>query len=414
MSRPVAPVTRDADLRRLTMSASVKRATVLSAEGCATPLASVGATTDVDAGSPTVSGSVPALDGLRGVAIIFVMAFHIWRSPATGLGWSGVDLFFVLSGYLITGILWDSRSAPGAVRTFYVRRALRILPLYYGVLAVVFIVRPALGWNHRLDDMALAGEQFWYWTYLSDWRIALDHPHAVTFLTHFWSLSIEEQFYLVWPAIVWRCSRRGALGVAIALSVLALGLRIYIVAATQAAGSVYGLLPCRVDALAAGAIIALALRGPGGASAVRRWVQPAAIVGLVTTVVLVLLRPTVRFVDPGMATIGYTALDWLFAGLVFTAATTGSRLLEWPVLRAAGRYSYGLYVFHPLVMWWIVRDVPWLERSELRFAVGAVIGSVVVAWLSYHLYEQPFLRLKNRWAPMRPPVAATDPMRAAA
>jgi len=349
----------------------------------------------------TVGRTVPALDGVRGVAVIFVMAFHIWRSPVTALGWSGVDLFFVLSGFLITGILWDTRASPDRGRVFYVRRALRILPLYYGVLIAVFVLRPFLGWNHRLDDVALAPEQIWYWTYLCDWRIALDHPRAFTFLTHFWSLSIEEQFYLVWPAIVWRCTRRGALTVAAGLAAGAFLLRLYFVLGTSLSGSVYSLLPCRVDALAIGAIVALALRGPGGVASVRRWVTPAAVAGLAITAGLVLVRPTVRFVDAGMMTIGYSALDWTFAGLVFAAATTRSAILEWTPLRAAGRYSYGLYVYHPLVMWWITRDVPWIEHSELRFVVGATLGSIVAAWISYRLYESPFLRLKDHWAALR-------------
>ena len=354
---------------------------------------------------------VAGLDGVRGLAILLVMAFHIWRSPATALGWSGVDLFFVLSGFLITGILWDSRDTPDRARVFYVRRALRILPLYYGVLLVVFVVRPLLGWNHRLDDIALAPEQVWYWTYLCDWRIALDHPHAFTFLTHFWSLSIEEQFYLIWPAVVWRSSRRAALTVATGVAVAALALRLYLVSATSLSGAVYALLPCRIDALAVGAIVALAMRGPGGAGDVRRWIAPAALAGLLVTATLALVRPTVRFIDPGMMTIGYSALDWMFAGLVFAGATLRSTVLEWAPLRVAGRYSYGLYVYHPLVMWWIVRDVPWLERSEPRFIAGAAIGSLLAAWISYTAFESPFLDLKDRWARRTPTIDARQPSR---
>ncbi len=345
------------------------------------------------------AGHVPALDGVRGLAIILVMAFHIWRVPVTSLGWSGVDLFFVLSGFLITGILWDSRSSPGRARTFYVRRALRILPLYYGVLIAVFIIRPMLGLAHRLDDVALAHEHIWYWSYLGAWRIAFDHPHAVTYLTHFWTLSIEEQFYLVWPILVWRCSRITVIRVAIMLAIGAFLLRCYIVTATSIPIAASTLPPCRIDGLAIGAILALALRGPGGVSAVRRWIVPTSLTGLVAVAALALLRPTVRFIDPGMMTVGFTALDWSFAGLVFAAATTRSALLESAFLRAAGRYSYGLYVFHPLVMWWIVRDVPSLERNEWSYVIGSVVGSVVVAYLSYHLYERPFLRLKTRLAP---------------
>ncbi len=372
------------------------------------PVGAGSASTSADAGdvsswaAATVSTTerhVPALDGTRGIAVILVMAFHLWRSPVTALGWSGIDLFFVLSGFLITGILWDSRLEPERGRSFYIRRALRILPLYYGVLIAVFIVRPALGWAHRLDDLALANERIWYWTYLCDWRIALNHPPAVTFLTHFWTLSIEEQFYLVWPLIVWRCSRRTTLLIAGVVAVGALLLRIGLVTATTIPEAAYALLPCRLDALAVGAIIALGLRGPGGAAALRRWVVPTALAGVGVVAVLAVVRPSVRFIDPGMMTIGFTALDWAFAGLVLTAATVRSQLLEWSPLRAAGRYSYGLYVYHPIVMWWIVRHVPSLEQSEWRAAVGGAIGSLFLAITSYHLYEQPFLKLKDRLAP---------------
>jgi peptidoglycan/LPS O-acetylase OafA/YrhL len=347
----------------------------------------------------TTERHVPALDGTRGIAIILVMAFHLWRAPLTALGWSGVDLFFVLSGFLITGILWDSRLEPDRARSFYIRRALRILPLYYGVLVAVFVVRPALGWAHRLDDLALAHEQVWYWTYLCDWRIALNHPPAFTFLTHFWTLSIEEQFYLIWPVIVWRCSRRATLGVASAVAAGAFLLRIAVVFATATPEAAYALFPCRLDALAVGAIIALTLRGPMGVPALRRWIVPAALSGAVVVCGLVLFRPSVRFVDPGMMTIGYTAIDWMFAGVVFTAATTRSRFLESAALRAAGRYSYGLYVYHPIVMWWIVRHVPALEASQWGSAIGGAVGSIVIAYASYHLYESRFLRLKDRLAP---------------
>jgi peptidoglycan/LPS O-acetylase OafA/YrhL len=350
-------------------------------------------------GDQAAPSHVPALDGVRGIAVALVMAFHIWRVPATALGWSGVDLFFVLSGFLITGILWDTRAAPNRARAFYSRRALRILPLYYGVLVAVFIIRPLIGIAHRRDDLVLAGEQMWYWTYLCDWRIAFDHPHGQTFLTHFWSLSIEEQFYLAWPVIVWRCTRRATLGIAGGIAAGALVLRCLIVGASHMPDAAYALLPCRLDALAVGAIVALAVRGPKGPAAVRRWIAPAALAGLATVVLLAVVRPSVGFVDPAMMTIGYTALDWAFAGLVFAGATARLGILECMPLRLAGRYSYGLYVYHPLVMWWIVRDAPWLERRDWTAAAAAAIGSILIAWVSYHLYEQRFLRLRDRWAP---------------
>ncbi len=344
------------------------------------------------------TGHVPALDGVRGIAVIMVMAFHIWRAPVTAIGWAGVDLFFVLSGYLITGILWDLRPSAERARVFYLRRAFRILPLYYGLLLAAFVARPFLGLAVRRDDLALVGEHLWYWTYLCDWRIALGHPHAITFLSHLWTLSIEEQFYLVWPLVIWRCSRRTALTIASLCAAGALALRGWAVLTGQSPDIAYMLLPCRVDALAAGAILALAARGPGGLERVWRWATPTGIAGAGTAALIVLVRATAAYTDPVMSTIGYTALDWACGGLVVAAAARGSSILETPLLRSAGRYSYGLYVYHPLVMWWIVRDAAWLERSEVRFVAGAALGSVLVACTSYHLFEQPFLRLKDRVA----------------
>jgi peptidoglycan/LPS O-acetylase OafA/YrhL len=154
--------------------------------------------------------------------------------------------------------------------------------------------------------------------------------------------------------------------------------------------------------LAVGAIVALAMRAPDGAAQVKRWLLPSSACAALLVLVLVVVRPTAQFDDPGFETIGFTALDWSFAGLVFAAATSGSALLEWTPIRLAGRYSYGLYMYHPFVLWWIARHAPWLERSEWRSAAGAVVGSVAVAVVSYHVFEQQFLRLKARFAAGQP------------
>ena len=141
----------------------------------------------------------PALDGVRGLAIALVVASHVTTWPPATQGWIGVDLFFVLSGFLITGILADSRNVIGRARAFYVRRALRILPLYYGVLVTLFVVIPILHPLHTQEYQTLAREQWWYWTYLQNWRIASAHSIDGGSLVWFWSLAIEEQFYLIWP-----------------------------------------------------------------------------------------------------------------------------------------------------------------------------------------------------------------------
>ena len=292
--------------------------------------------------------SLPALDGVRGLAIALVMAFHIGRVPATAIGWSGVDLFFVLSGFLITGILYRSRNVPARARTFYARRALRILPLYYVVIFAVFVVRPFLGWSNRLDDVSLAGEQFWYWTYLADWRIALGHPRGFTFLTHFWSLSIEEQFYLFWPLLVWNLSRRTALRAAIGITIGSFILRLTLARFAASSGMIYALLPCRIDALAVGAIAFLATAGQESRpkrDVVRRRIYAVGGVGAIVLTGLGLARHSVSFADPAMVTFGLAAIDWAYAAIVLFAATERSAILEWGPLRMVGRYAYGLYVY---------------------------------------------------------------------
>jgi peptidoglycan/LPS O-acetylase OafA/YrhL len=166
----------------------------------------------------TVRTHIPALDGLRGLAIIAV----VWHNSAlTGsgagmselakfislfanMGWVGVQLFFVLSGFLITGILLDEKGAPRQLHNFYMRRVLRIFPLYYAVLLVAFIVLPALG-DRPAWSVANKSNEIWYWLYLVNWDIPIEGGGGG--LSHFWSLAVEEQFYLLWPLAVIALSR---------------------------------------------------------------------------------------------------------------------------------------------------------------------------------------------------------------
>src|SRR5690348_11217200 len=161
---------------------------------------------------------IPELDGIRGIAILGVIAFHFGLftidshnllysvyGSVVGLGWAGVDLFFVLSGCLITRILLDTRNSGHYFRSFYMRRVLRILPLYYFsvfvffcvVLPVGYAVAPGSFSSHEWARVA-PSESLWYWLHLSNWRSAFGILQTSP-LTHFWSLAIEEQFYLVWP-----------------------------------------------------------------------------------------------------------------------------------------------------------------------------------------------------------------------
>jgi peptidoglycan/LPS O-acetylase OafA/YrhL len=215
---------------------------------------------------------LPALDGIRGLAVLGVMAEHYeirdwpWRagfqSPvwhAIQLGGVGVDLFFVLSGFLITGILLDTRSRSDYFRTFMLRRALRIFPLYYAALVVIFVLVP----------LTLPAEfpgtpdavQLWYWSYLVNFLLAAKGWAAGAPLgAHFWSLAVEEQFYLFWPLLVWLCSRRILAFVCVTCVIGALALRIWAFDLGADHLVSYTLMPMQMDNLAIGALGALAVR----------------------------------------------------------------------------------------------------------------------------------------------------------
>ncbi|HEX6051682.1 MAG TPA: acyltransferase, partial [Gemmatimonadaceae bacterium] len=168
------------------------------------------------------SGHVPALDGVRGLAVALVLVCHVawdFSSPSymeRGLievaraGWIGVDLFFVLSGFLITGILLDTRGGPKYFRHFYVRRTLRIFPLYYAILVGVFVITPLVAATRdRRWFTDIVDQQGWFWTYTSNVFLAVTGRWEQTgILGHFWSLAVEEQFYLIWPAVVLLLSPR--------------------------------------------------------------------------------------------------------------------------------------------------------------------------------------------------------------
>lgn len=201
---------------------------------------------------------MPALDGIRGIAILLVMTIHYFNDPQPGLdnlvhkvtdgGWMGVDLFFVLSGFLITGILLDANGGAHYFISFYGRRALRIFPLYYLYLVLLWAVFGiATTWP--------------YWTYLLNIQIAINGQWpAIPYVAHLWSLAIEEQFYLLWPLVVLLCSRRTLMRLCLAIVALSPMLRAWVLHAGVASRAVSVLTPTRVEGLLAGALLAVLVR----------------------------------------------------------------------------------------------------------------------------------------------------------
>jgi peptidoglycan/LPS O-acetylase OafA/YrhL len=370
------------------------------------------------------AGHIPALDGLRGCAILAVLLLHFTSAMAApagaparlvkqafSTGWAGVDLFFVLSGFLITGILADARHTPHRYRTFYARRALRILPLYYGFVILLFAVPPLLGARAYTTS---PGDQLPYWLYLQNFRPLSNG--ALDFAAHLWSLAIEEQFYLVWPLLVFSLSRKGALWMCAGCVAGALAYRVASVFTVDDLQTVYFLTPGRVDGLALGGAIALMARGAGGQARLRR-MAPAVLTGALAVLAGAAWHPS--GFNPGggyMVSVGYTALAFFF-GAVLVLAVDGrasllARLLSGRVLRFFGRYSYGLYVVHvPLIALGALAGVSPNGFAGTRWELAGLAGyvvmmgaaAIVVALASWHLYEKHFLKLKARFAYPAPP-----------
>ena len=324
----------------------------------------------------------------------------------------GVDLFFVLSGFLITGILYDSRAHPGYFRNFYMRRLLRIFPLYYGVLAIVFLLIPAIPALHGSEIAGLRAHQAWAWLYGVNIYLAMHAGWDLSYITHFWSLAVEEQFYLLWPLLVWLLAARPRffLGFSLAVAIASFGGRVAasVLGANQVATTV--LTPFQLDALALGGFIAVYLRQPGGEAAVRRLIIPMSAAGFG----LLLLQFGVRHLGGSgnaIESLRGGAFHLLLAALLIKAVlapslSAWSRFFRSGPLTTLGKYSYGIYVYHHFFShYFIVHGAESALASStgshlsavLILAVGGMAASVAIAWLSYEYFEKYFLQLKRFW-----------------
>jgi peptidoglycan/LPS O-acetylase OafA/YrhL len=389
-----------------------------------------------------LSGHMPALDGVRGLAILAVLLFH-FLAPVNPQGpidnaitWLfsygalGVDLFFVLSGFLITGILYDSRTDPAYFRNFYMRRVLRIFPLYYGVLAVVFFVIPAIPALHGSEIARLRDHQAWAWLYGVNIYLAAHGGWGLSYLEHFWSLAVEEQFYLVWPLVVWLLAARPRLFLAFSLAVAVASFCGRIVASLVGVSLIATtvLTPFQLDALALGGFIAVYLRQPAGEAAVARLILPMTAGGIC----LLILQFAVRhFSEYGNAVLSLRsgAFHLLLAALLLKAlaapaASLWSRFFRSNPMTILGKYSYGLYVYHHFFS-------HYFHKHGTEFALASMIGSsatvalaiqagggiaasMVIAWLSYEYFEKLFLQMKRFWpsgsaAPQAAPASRSPP-----
>jgi len=358
------------------------------------------------------------------VLVVMVLHFTI-MSPANGIesaiysaigiGWAGVDLFFVLSGFLITGILIDARDGDGYFKNFYMRRALRIFPLYYLFLIFFFWIWPLLS-GGPLEPL---GPQIWMLTYMGNFLFSFGGWEAVPgHTTHLWSLAIEEQFYFIWPLVVFHASRTTLIRVCIGAIALAWLTRLGLHMVVDSGIPGYALLPARMDALALGGLLAIVVRTEGWADRIQPLLSPSILVGvallLVTALASMVLSPAEGAFNPlqlHTQLLGYPAVDLLSACLVAYAVLPGrgekSRLLMNSSLRKLGKYSYALYLLHiPLRNLAVNRvfpegNLPTLWGSQLPVQLLVIVLATgltyAVALLSWNLFEQHFLRLKRHF-----------------
>jgi peptidoglycan/LPS O-acetylase OafA/YrhL len=366
-------------------------------------------------------GHLPALDGVRGLAIAMVLALHILTSnPNTGEAffdfmssirssfWAGVDLFFALSGFLITGILVDSLHKEGYFRNFYARRVLRIFPLYYGVLLTLICV------THPLH-LAWHGKQYILLSYTQNLGIFTKDYYGFTparfiNLNHFWSLAVEEQFYLVWPLIVFLVrDLRRLFFVAVSLSLGALIVRIVLASHGALPGTLYEFTPCRMDTLLTGSSLAILYRTRYRAM-VLRYAPPVLLSLVAVLVCLAFPLGGLPSNAPIIETAGFTLTALGSTALIATALSRTLWVRFWAesrVMRFLGKYSYGIYVYHYSIdaaislpaRHWLFRT---FHSKGLAVAVASlpvVTSTILIAFASYHLYEKRFLSLKRYFEP---------------
>jgi peptidoglycan/LPS O-acetylase OafA/YrhL len=392
---------------------------------------------------PKKHAHIPALDGLRGVAILLVMVNHVllcqprylsasfslsaaWQAFAENICLSagyGVQLFFVLSGFLITGILLDSKGSKSYFLSFYGRRTLRIFPVYYGTLLVFTLLYWAWGSDFSLFLRRLP----WLLTYTdnilmtiqADWVFIFD-GHS---LGHFWSLAVEEQFYLVWPWVVLCCSARQLKWICCLAIPIGLAFRTALYVGRQNLVGAIVFLPCQLDPLVIGGLLALLVRerkqggkgdsrhlppsfpgDTGRRAAAEKGTVPPALsfqgIGAAKAWLLFKLGAVLWILSCCdsrlLLTSGITGFAVMSAGLLALALSGEMpRLFCMPLLRSLGKYSYAIYVYHVILLPIVFGLVPEMPARGLCAVVLYFAASYLAGWLSWHAVEARFLRLKR-------------------
>ena len=367
-------------------------------------------------------GRIRALDGVRGLAIVVVVVHNAaWISGNSGqlttklftslaaAGWAGVELFFVLSGFLITGILRDTRTNPDFFRRFYYRRSLRIFPLYFLLLGVVALVVAPLQ-RGSLWSESVRAHQWTYWLYLSNWTEPFGR--SIRGLSHLWSLAVEEQFYLLWPFAVWCFGAKGLLRLSAALAMSGPALRYAMYVGNLPHYALYTFTVARWDALAFGASVALILRDVGLEEPLRRWLWFIWLCAGIAALSLAFHLHGFHSFNVMVLIIGQSFAALLSACLIAQIAMRRNnepksqtiKFFETPMLQSLGKHSYAMYLIHvPIHIFLLPSFLSWVEHPDdfwhlprLLFYISLVTGiSYVLARALWRFIEHPFLRRRD-------------------
>ena len=357
-----------------------------------------------------IKGHIPQLDGIRGLAIILVISFHYWGNiPIFSFGWCGVDLFFVLSGYLITSRLIALQQQKNSLQKFYINRALRILPLYYLTLIIFYA-----GFNLLVRNQNFYLFDFYNRNWLSfalffqNWTF-MHTGIKENFLEHFWSLAVEEQFYLMWPFFLYLTWQKKFFFKLIFFIIILIILTRTFLYFQYPEWSDYRRYFyntfCRMDAFLIGGCLYFFQKNDKAKKFVAFY--PMAAMAIVAGIYFT--KNASGIANPFISTIGFTLIAIAFAGLIYGASSNSSKFLStifnYAWLRFTGKISYGLYIFH----WLVLRTLePRFENCLLKcgyFNEQAANGislfvclliTYLISIVSYFYFETYFLKRKVR------------------
>jgi peptidoglycan/LPS O-acetylase OafA/YrhL len=352
----------------------------------------------------------PTLNLARGFAISIVLLYHLfWHFSLFRFGWIGVDLFFVLSGFLITNILLYTKEYPNYFSNFYIKRILRILPVYYLVLFIFFINSPLL-FSDKSPDSTLTyynQNQIWYWLCMQNWLVIWKGKPPEPYLLHFWSLAIEEQFYIFWPLVIFLFKSLKSLKYFISILIFsALVLRILIwVLYPQNSNGLYYNTFARMDSLLIGCVISIQLK--------QGKIFPPTLIKFIFLIFIALIISSlvifgnVEHDNNIFSTVGYSITAAFFGCIIYLLVTNETKLSSLvknlQIFSFLGKISYGLYVFHIpvyLVISYLFSNIsfnllPSIFKSTLSISIISLLTTILLSIASFYVLEKPILALKK-------------------